>query len=225
MSEVTDISQARVILASQSPRRCEYMERLGVDFYVMPADTPEPLPQHISPEDNAQQLALEKARAVAERVKQDYPEVTALVLASDTIAATAAGEQLAKAESETQAREMLAKLRSDVALSVTGVAIIDLATGQEATDVAVTEVHFRPLDEPGVADALETYIASEDWRDKAGAYGIQSGGAPLISGIRGEYSTITGLPINETRQLLSRKGIETREIVDQIPEGIDHYAR
>lgn len=220
MSEVTDISQAEVILASQSPRRRAYMEQLGVAFYVMPADIPEPLPQHIAPEDNAKQLALAKARAVAGRIKRDYPDAPTIILASDTIVATADGEQLAKAETEEEARDMLSKLLGDASLIVSGVALIDPETGQEVTDVAVTEVHFRSLDEPGVADALEAYIASEDWRDKAGAYGIQSGAAPLISGIRGEYSTIIGLPISETKELLSRKGIETQEIVDQIPDGV-----
>ena len=220
MSEVRDISQARVILASGSPRRRAYLERLDVDFSVMPSDIPEPLPQHIPSEQNAQNLALEKARAVAARVRQSHPELSAVVLGSDAIVATANNEQLAKAETEVEAREMLGKLFGSKSLVVTGVAIIDLTSGDEISDVSVTEVYFRSLNEPGVSDALETYIASEDWRDKAGAYGIQSGAAPLISGIRGEYATIIGLPIAKTRRLLADYGIETKEIDDVLPDGI-----
>lgn len=221
MSEITDISQAQVILASQSPRRRAYMEQLGVSFFVMPADIPEPLPQHIPPEQNARQLALEKARAVASRIKQTNPEVSAIIISSDTIVATAEGEQLAKAESEAEARDMLDKLLGNVSLVVTGIALINLATGEELTDAAVTEVHFRAIDEPGVNDSLETYLASGDWHDKAGAYGIQSGAAPLISGIKGEYSTIVGLPVTKTRALLEQHGISTQEIIDTIPHGVD----
>lgn len=221
MSEVADISQAQVILASQSTSRRTYMEQLGVPFFVMPADIPEPLPQHIPPEENAQQLAFKKARAVAKRIRQLDPHLDAIIIASDTIATTSAGRQLAKAEDTLEARSMLSEMLGNIARNTTAVALIDLATGEEESAVAVTEVHFRAIDEPGVTDALETYLASEDWRDKAGAYGIQSGAAPLIRGIRGEYSTIVGLPIIETREMLARHGIATHEVVDEIPDGVE----
>ncbi len=130
MSETSDISKAQIVLASQSPRRRAYMQQLGVDFYVLPSDIPEPLPQHIPPEQNAINLATAKAQAVIARIRNENLTDHGLVVGSDSIVATAAGIQLAKAEDEQEARDMLNNLFGTVSLVITGVALIDIATNE-----------------------------------------------------------------------------------------------
>ena len=220
MSKAASVSKPQVVLASQSPRRRDYLERMGVSFVVRPADIPEPLPQHITPKENAKRLSLEKAEAVYAQIRDDTDISGACVLASDTIVAID-GEQLAKPIDRDDAERMLRSLLDRVSIVATGVALINGASGERVVDVETTEVHFRSVEEPGVVAALETYLDSGDWRDKAGAYGIQSGAGPLIGWIKGEYATIVGLPIEKTRSILAPQGVQTASVVDIVPEGIE----
>jgi septum formation protein len=204
----------QLVLASQSPRRRDYMRQIVGEgaFVVAPANTDEQFEVNATPEQNAKRLSLEKAKVVHEL----YPD--AIIIASDTIVAVA-GEQLAKPADRTEAEHMLRRLAGRSTSVITGLAV--LAPAREIVTSETTEVIFRPSDGAGVEEALQTYLASGDWADKAGAYGIQSGAGPLIAGIKGNYSVIVGLPVERLSQILQDEfGINTNQVSDVIPEGI-----
>ena len=198
-----------IILASQSPRRRDLLTRMGVEFTAIPSDIPEPLDQARDPRENAQELSLAKARHIAEQ----YPN--AYVIGSDTIVAVD-GKQLAKAETIEEAREMLLDLGKHPSSVMTGIAVVNKSQGIELVGVEVSDVFFKP-DSPEVSGAREVYLASNDWLDKAGAYGIQSGAAPLIDHIRGHYDTIVGLPTHTLTKFLNEVGISAQPVTEQAP--------
>lgn len=204
----------KIILASQSPRRRNYLtQMLGEgNFEAVAADIPEPFDESLSPAENAEQLALAKAKSIQQR----YPE--AIIIASDTIV-TNDGRMLAKPADRIEAERMLRSLLGHSTGVVTSLAV--LAPGVVMTDHDTTNVYFKSEGTLGLEEALQGYLDSNDWADKAGAYGIQSGAAALIAGIKGEYSTIVGLPVQKLRKvLLERFNIETNDVTDELPEGL-----
>ena len=122
--------------------------------------------------------ALRKARAVAgERVLGVDTEVVL------------DGDLLGKPASEADAEAFLRRLAGRDHEVMSGIALIE--DGRERTAVSVTRVRFRPLSERDVA----WYLASGEWRDRAGGYAIQGRGAALVESIDGDYSNVVGLPI------------------------------
>jgi septum formation protein len=200
------ITMKRIILASQSPRRQELLTLMGLDFQAIPSDFDEQLDNACSPEEVAIELGLGKAKAVAQR----HPE--ALIIGSDTIAYID-GEQLGKPIDEADARRMLNMLAGRATKVTTSVALVCIKTGLELAREDTTTVHFKPLDQA----ALEVYLKTNDWKDKAGAYGIQSGAAPLIASIEGYYDTIVGLPTHLLASMLREQGIESQPVGLDMP--------
>jgi nucleoside triphosphate pyrophosphatase len=185
----------RLVLASSSPRRRELLAQIGiVPDAIDPADIDErPLPREL-PMPHAARLAAEKARLVAAR----HPG--AFVLGADTV--VACGRRiLPKAETEAQARACLAQLsgrrhrvHGGIALATPKGALI----GRSVTTI----VAMKRL----TAREIEAYVASEEWRGKAGGYAIQGIAARFIRGIAGSYSNVVGLPLFETGALLEGQG-------------------
>lgn len=183
----------RLILASQSPRRLELLARLGVvPDAVIPADIDETEHKGELPVPYAKRVAAAKAAAVA--------APGALTLAADVV--VAAGRRiLPKAETEEQARfclETLSGRRHRVHAAVT---LID-GDGRARHRLSSSIVIFKRLS----AEEIQAYIASEEWRGKAGGYAIQGRAEALIRTIGGSYSGIMGLPLHETRTLLRAAG-------------------
>lgn len=146
-------------------------------------------------------LALRKARAVAAGRRQG------LVLGADTIVVLD-GEALGKPAGPAGARAMLRRLRGRSHTVITGVALVDAATGRELTAAAVSEVTMADYAE---AD-IEAYVATEEPLDKAGAYAIQGRGAALVAGFTGSWTNIVGLPLAETARLLRALGVPVSEV-------------
>lgn len=186
----------RVILASQSPRRKELLDAMGVAFEVIPSSFDETLDDNRPPEQVAIDLALGKANEVAGK----YPD--AVVIGSDTIV-TIGGKQLEKPGSDEEAHRMLRLLSGTHHEVTTSLAVIYKAEGAVLTAADTTKVYFKPYNEEAVA----TYVATGDPLDKAGAYGIQSGAAPLIDFIEGRYDTVIGLPTHRLAGLLSQVSV------------------
>jgi septum formation protein len=181
----------RLVLASASPRRRELLAALGVPFTVRTADVPEELPAHVPAPTLAEELALAKARAVA----QDEP--AAVVLGADTIVVLD-DRPLGKPEDADEARRMLRALRGRAHEVVTGVAVV-APGGVGRTAHARTLVHMRCY-----TDAeIEAYIASGDPFDKAGAYAIQHPEFRPVARIEGCYCNVVGLPLWTARRLLA----------------------
>lgn len=142
-------------------------------------------------------LALTKARAVA----GDAPD--AAVLGADTVV-TVGGEVFGKPDGADHARAMLHRLSGRWHEVVTGIALVSPASVETAA--VVSRVLMAELDER----RIETYVASGEPFDKAGAYAIQGAGGQLVTGLIGSYTNVIGLPLEATRKLLSAAGVALR---------------
>jgi septum formation protein len=186
---------ARFVLASASPRRLELLAQIGVvPDAVIAADADE-TPQGGEPcADYVLRVALAKAALVKAR------EMDALVLAADT--AVACGRRiLPKAEDADAARQCLALMSGRAHRVYTGVALC--GPGEEIRKrVVETRVKVARLTEENIT----AYLASGEWRGKAGGYAIQGLFAKHAIAIIGSYSNIVGLPLYETANLLKGAG-------------------
>ncbi len=184
-----------LVLASASPRRLELLRQIGLSpDAVDPAAIDEMPRQGELPAKLAQRLAEEKARLVANRHPNSF------VLAADTV--VACGRRvLPKADTESEARRCL-ELLSGRRHRVWG-GIAAAAPGRRVLSrVTDTVVAFNRLTEP----EIESYLASGEWKDKAGGYAIQGRAAVFVRYISGSYSNVVGLPIFETVMLLRGLG-------------------
>jgi septum formation protein len=185
----------RLILASASPRRLDLLARIGViPDAIVPAEIDETPLRGELPVPYARRMAAAKAAAVA--------EPGALVLAADTV--VAAGRRiLPKTESEAEARRTLSLLsgrRHRVHSAVTLVGADGIARHRLSSSI----VTFKRLSE----EELAAYLASGEWRGKAGGYAIQGRAEALVRALSGSHSGVVGLPLFETRALLLAAGYD-----------------
>ncbi len=185
-------------MASGSPRRKELLTMMGLDFEVVPSGFDEWLDDALPTRDVAIVLGLGKAREVAAR----YPD--AIVIGGDTIV-TINGKQLGKAETVDEAREMLRGLAGKPHTVTTSVVVLCDEERYEFAEADETTVVFKPYNKK----AVDAYLSTNDWQGKAGAYGIQSGAAPLIDHIEGDIETVIGLPTHLLIAPLAHFGITT----------------
>jgi septum formation protein len=170
----------RLILASRSPQRRAILEQLGIPFTVRVTDVVEE--DTGSPRAVANENALRKA--VAGKAAPGE-----IVLGVDTLVATGF-EIWGKPPNEEAARETLRRLAGRTHEVVSGVAIV-AEDGEVQSATAVTRVTFRALAD----DAIEWYLSTEEWRERAGGYAIQGRGAALVERIEGDYLNVVGLPV------------------------------
>jgi septum formation protein len=211
----------KLILASQSPRRKELLDQMGLagKYVVIPSEFEERLDDGRTPEEVSEELGYGKALWVAER------NPGAWVIGSDTIA-TIHGKQLGKPADAQEARAMLKMLAGDTNVVTSSVVLVSLRKDTPQGEHVVrhyvvrhyigsesSKVFFKPYDQA----AVDEYIAGGDWRDKAGSYGIQSGAHPLIDHFEGAYDTILGLPTRLLCQYLERVGIQATPAVLKSP--------
>ena len=172
-----------LVLASSSPQRRALLQRLGVPFSVRVPEASE-----LSCGDPlrlARENALRKARAAL------APGAREVVVGCDTLVALD-GVIYGKPADERQAGETLRALSGAEHEVISGLALLFGAEqGRERTAVARTGVTFRELSE----ELLAWYLATGEWRGRAGAYAIQGAGAALVRGVRGDYENVVGLPL------------------------------
>lgn len=183
----------RLILASASPRRLDLLASAGIrpdaieptdiDESEIPGELPGPL---------AHRLALEKAAA--------HRDGDAFILAADTVVGVGR-RVLPKAETEAQARACLALLSGRNHRVYTAVAL-RTPGGELTAKLVETKVKFKRLS----ASELDSYIASGEWRGKAGGYGIQGRAGAFVISLIGSYTGVVGLPMYETINLLAGRG-------------------
>lgn len=187
----------KIILASQSPRRRELLERMGLtQFEIRPARGEECADPGLSPARLVEELSIQKAGEIA--AGADPEDV---IIAADTVVA-ADGQVLGKPHSRREAQEMLAFLSGRTHTVYTGVTVRKgdrVRTGHEATDVV-----FREL----TPAEIRAYVDTGEPMDKAGAYGIQGRGCVLVEGIRGDYYNVMGLPVCRLGLMLREFGVE-----------------
>jgi septum formation protein len=187
-------------LASTSPRRRELLQQLGLDFTVLKIDVDETRQAHESPEHYVERLAREKARAGLAQA-----ESGALVIAADTTVALG-DRELGKPASEAEAFAMWTQLSGKEHRVLTGIAVARRQAGGDdeiLSEVVTTTVAFRDI----ALEEMTAYWASGEPADKAGGYAIQGRAAVFVTGIRGSYSNVVGLPLAEAAALLSRFGL------------------
>ena len=186
----------RLILASASPRRLALLRQIGIEpDLVEPSEVDEtPLPGEL-PRHYAARLATDKARAAHRRHR------CAVVLGADTV--VACGRRiLDKAADEDAARACLSLLSGRSHTVYGAVCVID-TEGRAHDRLVATKVKFKRLD----VQEIDAYLASGEWRDKAGAYGVQGRAAAFVRAVNGSYSNVVGLPLYETAALLGGLGI------------------
>jgi len=189
-----------IILASASPRRAALLNQIRLPFRTHPSalgDDGEAQLAGETAEAYARRLALAKAREVAAALKQG------LVIGADTVV-TCDGRLLGKPRDRDEAQAFLLSLAGRTHQVITGVAVVEAATGRAEVDAAVTGVTMRPFD----AKEAARYVATGEPMDKAGAYGIQDRGALLVEGIQGDYFNVVGLPLALVAELLRRFAVD-----------------
>ncbi|MEY8230129.1 Maf family protein [Oscillospiraceae bacterium 50-16] len=186
----------KIILASQSPRRRELLERMGIsEFEIIPARGEENIVPGLTPEALVEALSRQKCLEVAAVHRE------ALVIAADTVVAVE-GRILGKPRSKAEAEEMLSLLSGREHRVCTGLSLSQggrLRTGHEAT-----AVRFRPL----TREEIRRYVSTGEPMDKAGAYGIQGYGCLLVEGIVGDYYNVMGLPVCRLGRMLAEFGAD-----------------
>ena len=191
-----------IILASQSPRRRELLERMGVgDFRIVTPDIDEQMDRELPPGALVGRISLEKALAV-----QAQEGKGPIIIAADTVVALD-GAVLGKPADELEAFKMLSTLSGCRHQVYTGLTVLQ---GEEQYTVSEeTTVTFRELS----AEEIDRYVATGEPMDKAGAYGIQGYGALLVEGIQGDYYNVMGLPVCRLGLLLRRLGVDCLSLV------------
>lgn len=186
----------RLILASASPRRRELLARLGAPFEVTVAGVTENEDPATDPRVMVAHNAALKAGWVAAR----HPD--AFVLGADTTVFLD-GTVLNKPADLAQARAMLRRLAGRTHTVFTGLALRRVCAGLALDEGVTSEVTFKDFDDA----VIDAYFRIVNPLDKAGAYGIQEGRELIIAGWRGSFTNIMGLPVEETKQILTRGGL------------------
>ncbi len=194
-----------ILLASTSPRRQELLKLLGLEFRIVPPTCKELLSPHLSPHEQTQQLAKDKAQSVANQHPQD------LVIGSDTVIELE-WKLLGKPENMQETETMLRHLRGRCHQVHTGVAVIQQTANVSIDFVETAQVWIKSFDE----QSLKAYLDTEESMGKAGAYSIQGEGAQLIEKIEGDYPTIVGFPLWRTAKVLEELGVVLPNPVEDI---------
>ena len=205
-----------VYLASQSPRRRELLEQMGVRFEVLDVLVPEELQVNEAPADYVQRVAIEKAQAGVEMLEKNELEMNksalsnwqstkkratiGLVIGADTTV-VCDDQILGKPESVEHAEEMLSQLSAKTHEVYTGVAVYSSRILAVTSRTLVTFKRLSPYE-------IKRYIATNEGCDKAGSYAVQGLAAIFIENLQGSYSGVMGLPLFETASLLAQSGAD-----------------
>jgi septum formation protein len=191
----------KLILASGSPRRAEILRNPGIQFEIRAADLDESRLAGEVPGDYVRRLALAKALSASEK----YPDLggEVLVLGADTVVVVDA-DILGKPASPDDARSMLGRVSGRIHEVHTGLALLRIPGTMQRVVEEITRVHFASL----TKQEIESYIATGEPFDKAGAYAIQGIGGRYVTRIEGCYFNVMGLPLARLWSLLREFGWE-----------------
>ncbi|HKL99187.1 MAG TPA: Maf family protein [Mobilitalea sp.] len=197
----------RVILASESPRRKEIMDIMGIPYETMPANVLEVVAE-TDPADMVQALAAKKAKHIA--AKMDRPAGEYIIIGADTMVFYQ-GNALGKPKDSEDAVQMLSMLSGHIHEVITGVYIIIRSKYGNDKDISFavsTKVTVQPL----TMEQIEAYVATGEPFDKAGSYAIQGKFGIFIKEITGDYYNIVGFPIAKIYEKLLEEGINIKNL-------------
>jgi septum formation protein len=191
----------KLVLASGSPRRIELLQQAGIDpNHLFPAEIDETPLRAEHPRSLAKRLSHSKAQRAYDTLRRDEDLAGAYFLAADTVVAV--GRRiLPKTEVVEEATNCLGLLSGRSHRVYTGVCLVT-ASGKFRQKLVETRVRFKRLSKEDV----ESYIASGEWRGKAGGYAIQGLAGTFVVKLVGSYTNVVGLPLYETTSLLSGEG-------------------
>lgn len=193
MKNLTDI---RIVLASQSPRRKMLLEQMGLDLEILPADVDETREEGQGPEAYVRALSLKKAAPIMEM------RPNAWVIGADTIVVVDE-DILVKPGDREEAMEMFRALSGRFHSVFTGFSVGCLEQDRVETRAVESRVRFKTLSE----DEVRWYASTDEPYDKAGGYAVQGMGAFMIREIQGSWSNVVGLPVCEVVEVLEMLGV------------------
>jgi septum formation protein len=199
-------TRPELILASASPRRLALLNQIGIEpEHLVPAHIDETPERNELPRKLAQRLADQKAIAAQHKARAAGIAGNALVLAADTVVAVGR-RVLPKAETMEEANTCLRLLSGRNHRVFTGVCMLT-PSGATRRRLVESRLRFKRLSNR----EIESYLASAEWRDKAGGYAIQGIAGAFVVKLVGSYTNIVGLPLYETVALLSGEGFKTHQ--------------
>jgi septum formation protein len=203
----------RLVLASGSPRRLALLAQIGIDpDAVIPADIDETPRRSESPRALVQRLSSEKA-AVAAAVSAKRPGFgRCLTVGADTVVCVGR-RVLPKCEVSDEAAACLRLLSGRAHRVYTAVTVINLS-GTARQRLVEARVRFKRLSR----DEIDAYLASGEWRGKAGGYAIQGLAGAFVVRLIGSYTAVVGLPLAETAALLAGEGYAAHVLWTHEPE-------
>jgi septum formation protein len=191
----------KLVLASGSPRRIELLQQAGIEpDRVMPTGIDETPARGEHPRSLAKRLSRTKAERAATALRKEAGGETPFVLAADTVVAVGR-RVLPKAELADEASNCLRLISGRSHRVFTGICLVS-PSGKARQRLVETRVRFKRL----TREEIDLYVASGEWRGKAGAYAIQGLAGSLVVKIVGSYTNVVGLPLYETVSLLTAEG-------------------
>lgn len=190
-----------LVLASASPRRLALLQQIGIEpAALMPTDLDETPGRNEAPRALAARLASAKAVAARDLILRRDELKESFVVAADTVVCVGR-RVLPKCEIREQAQDCLDLLSGRAHRVFTGVSIVTPA-GKRRDRLVETRLRFKRLS----SREIESYLASDEWRGKAGGYAIQGRAAMFVARLVGSYTGVVGLPLHETAALLNGEG-------------------
>jgi len=185
----------KLYLASASPQRFALLQQLGLEFEAIPVKVDESWSGEGASE-HVQRLAEEKAKALAAQLDDG------LVIGADTVVEIY-GHVLGKPTNPEEAAKTIQTLSGRWHKVLTGVCVLDVATGRTSVEFLDTRVKFRLLQEGEIA----SYVGTGEWQGRAGGYAIQLKGSVLVDEIQGDYFNVVGLPLTLLYEMLADFGL------------------
>ncbi|MBU1446508.1 septum formation protein Maf [Patescibacteria group bacterium] len=194
------VSGKTIVLASASSRRISLLQGLNVDFEVVPSSFDEPPfdETKMTPKEYAIYNATEKARDVAAK----FHDKNSIIIGMDTVGEYE-GRVLGKPEDLNHAREMINFLNGTTHQVITGICLIDNASGKEIQTFESTKVTFTKMSDK----EIEKYLEIGAWQGVAAGYAIQGVGSLFIEKIEGDYFNVVGFPIFRFAQAMKEIGV------------------
>ena len=186
-----------LILASASSGRTELLRQAGIAFEIDPAHIDEAAVTAATTEELVCEMAFKKAQETGKR----HPGK--LILGADTLGLDDAGI-FGKPDDAEHAKEMLARLSGKTHYVISGLTLLEQASGRHVNKMAKSAVQFRQLSQ----ETIDRYVATGEPVGKAGGYAIQGIGSLLVASIEGDYSNVVGLPVADFVDALAELGYE-----------------
>jgi len=181
----------KIVLASKSPARANVLTQIGFSFDIKPSNIDETISSS-NPKELVAKISSQKALTVANELLEQQDDISAVIIACDTITVNDSGKIIGKPLTFEEAKYMLEGFSNKFHEVITGCSLLILPEIREYQKIIVTKVKFRCLSQ----NEINFYLNNEKWNLRAGGYAIQDLGAILIEEILGDYYNVVGLPIH-----------------------------